>query len=170
MDWERERSSKSSLLYSLTYVSLFREGKQGRLATHWNFVTGAFTDLLKMESRHPGLIQDVISCKLINPDLGSTSQAPLERKQFRMQARIPSPRENSQEDSAGRTGEMAQSISAKFHLAQFQRGFFFFNVQLDIWTRSLRSLVSHRVEHSKRNSISTRAHVFSSICAHCPAS
>lgn len=60
-----------------------------------------------MESRHPVLIQDVISCKLINPDLGSTSQAPLERKQFRMQARIPSPRENSQEDSAGRTGEMA---------------------------------------------------------------
>lgn len=61
-----------------------------------------------MESRHPDLIQDVISCKLINPDLGSTSQAPLERrKQFRMQARIPSPRENSQEDSAGRTGEMA---------------------------------------------------------------
>ena len=51
----------------------------------------------------------------INPDLSSTSQAPLERrKQFRMQARIPSPKENSLEESAGRTGEMALSIAVKY--------------------------------------------------------
>ena len=31
-------------------------------------------------------------------------------------------------------------------------------------TRSLRSLVSYRVERSKRNSISTRAHVLSAPC------
>ena len=37
-------------------------------------------------------------------------------------------------------------------------------------TRSLRSLVSYRVEHSKRNSISTRAHVLFSISRALPIS
>ncbi|XP_027045855.1 DNA-dependent protein kinase catalytic subunit-like [Pocillopora damicornis] len=41
--------------------------------------------------------------------------APLERrKQFRMQARIPSPRENSQEDSAGRTGLSTHYMSSQY--------------------------------------------------------
>ena len=40
---------------------------------------------------------------------------------------------------------------------------FLFSCSTRHLTRSLRSLVSYRVEHSKRNSISTRAHVLFSI-------
>ena len=41
---------------------------------------------------------------------------------------------------------------------------FLFSCSTRHLTRLLRSLVSYRVEHSKRNSISTRAHVLFSIC------
>ena len=41
---------------------------------------------------------------------------------------------------------------------------FLFSCSTRHLTRSLRSLLSYRVEHSKRNSISTRAHVLFSIC------
>ena len=41
---------------------------------------------------------------------------------------------------------------------------FFFSCSTWHLTRSLRSLVSYRVKHSKRNSISSRVHVLFSIC------
>ena len=44
---------------------------------------------------------------------------------------------------------------------------FLFSCSTRHLTRSLRSLVSYRVKHSKRNSISTRAHVLFSIYNPC---
>ena len=53
------------------------------------------------------------------------------------------------------------AIIRKIQIASHQSSYIY--IYIYIYTRSLRSLVSYRVKHSKRNSISTHAHVLFSL-------